>query len=108
MPLAAGPQIIGWSRYVLDQLRLVAVRGAGAVHDLDNDLLRRTAILHLQPPIVVEFEVGGGFQIGWADDAPSFPSRALAAAMRSAVDATPVLSSTPKTAHPYSYPASVW
>ena len=32
-------------------------------------------------PVVVPCEVGGGFQIGFADDAPSFPSRTFALAV---------------------------
>ena len=35
------------------------------------------------PPIIVACEVGGGFQIGWSDDAPSYPSRTFAEAVAS-------------------------
>ena len=31
--------------------------------------------------IIVPCEVGGGFQVGWWDDAPSFPSRQFALAV---------------------------
>ena len=34
--------------------------------------------------IIVACEVGGGFQIGWHDDAPSFPSRSFAEAVAAA------------------------
>ena len=43
------------------------------------------------PPIftnpIIACETGGGFQIGWHDDAPSFPSRSFAHAVASRSEA---------------------
>jgi hypothetical protein len=33
------------------------------------------------PIAIFACEVGGGYQIGWSDDAPSFPSRSFAEAV---------------------------
>ena len=65
---------------VLDQLRLVAVRVAAALHDLDDDLFARVATLHLQRQHATEQgkERGGMFPglLGEISDdafpAPSF------------------------------------
>jgi hypothetical protein len=35
-------------------------------------------IIVADPPIIVASEIGGGYQIGWHDGAPSFPSRSFA------------------------------
>ena len=45
---AVAATVCGLVDDVLDQLRLVAVRVAAVVHDLDDDLFARAAALHLQ------------------------------------------------------------
>jgi hypothetical protein len=41
----------------------------------------------LQPDLIVPCEVGGGYQVGWQDDAPGpFPTRAFAAMVAAATD----------------------